>query len=127
LILDGQIEDLSQALDGGVDRGGVDPGLAHLVGAVAVDLGDRDLAQPVLGEEGQKMVAELPFVVDERPRAQLVAAFVEPARGELVEGGIFRRGGWLLGIVGLPGPAADVGKDVLEFGLGSLSGPPVGA
>jgi hypothetical protein len=54
--------------------------------AVAVDFGDRDLREAMLGEEGQQVVAQLPGVVRQgRGGEPFIAQRVQPVRGELVE------------------------------------------
>ena len=81
------VEDLRQPLDRLVDRGRVDRALADLQLAVAVDLGDRDLRQRVLGEVRQQVPGQLPLVVEQRVAPQpLVLHRLEPVGGELVEG-----------------------------------------
>jgi hypothetical protein len=91
VVLDGELENLSQPRERLVDRLGRDDALLDLGLPVAVDLFDRDLGQPVAGEEGQQVMGQLPTVDRDRARPQLVLAARKPLRGELVEGRVARR------------------------------------
>lgn len=122
LLRDGQ--DLPEARDRLVDRLRRERLLAHLEGAVAVDLSDGDLRQVVAVEEGQEVVAELPRVVGEGVRTQLAAPRLEPLGGELVE----RRAGWRLhrgAGTRRPQSSLHIGEDVAQLGLGLRSRPAV--
>jgi hypothetical protein len=67
-------------------RGGFDcPVLGQLVLAVAVNLWDGDLREPVILEVGQQVNAELPQVVQARVLAPLAFGGREPRCGELVK------------------------------------------
>jgi hypothetical protein len=127
LALDSDLEDLSEPRDRLVDRRRRDRPLAHLLLPVSVDLGNRDLRQPVLGKERQHVVAELPGVVLKRGlRKSLVPQAVEPLGRELVEGRLRRRLLRLLRLVRRPDAAPHVGQDVRQLVLGLATTPPFG-
>ena len=79
----GNGEDLPEPGDRLVDRLGAEDVLADLVLAIAVDLGDGDLAELVEVEERQQVVGQLPAVVGDRRLAQLLGASGQPFRREL--------------------------------------------
>ena len=86
LPLDGDVEDLRKPLNRLVDRGRVDRPLADLQLPVAVDLGDRDLGERVLGEVRQQVLGQLPLVVEEGVgREPLGLHRFEPLGRELME------------------------------------------
>jgi hypothetical protein len=75
----------------GVDRGLADRVFADLVLAVAVDLGERDLREPVFGEERQEVVSQFVAVVAGGGWLDFGALEREPVRGELEEPSGFLR------------------------------------
>lgn len=96
--------------------------VADLAGAVAINLGDRDLGEAMVLEEWEQVAGERPLVVLDGARGDLVAARLEPLRGELVEGGVLGGCGGRRGLWWLPGPAADVGEDILQLGVRAAAG-----
>jgi hypothetical protein len=115
-------EDLPKSRDRLVDRLGREDLLAHLELAIAVDLGDQDLRQPVGVEERQQVIADLPCVIGNRRLARFATAGLQPRRCELVERRRLRRlrrsvDTWR------PEAALNVGEDVAQLGLGFLPRP----
>ncbi|HEV2998343.1 MAG TPA: hypothetical protein VGX16_04500 [Solirubrobacteraceae bacterium] len=155
LVLEGDVEDLPETGDRLVDRGrgegaaslavlapprvgvleghrfALGGGGADLLGfgdlglAIAVYLGDRDLREAMLAEEGEEVAGELPFVVKAGTFPPFALGGVEPFGGEVVEGGVpvDLRGRWGLGDGRLPGASLDVGHRVPELLLGFLAAP----
>ena len=124
VVLDGDLEDLPEAGDRLVDRLGRKRRLVDLASAVAVDLDDRDLRQPMPGEERQQVIAQLPLVVEHGVGCPLAAVSVEPLAGEPVER-------WIGLDVNLkrrsrraPDPSPNVGQDVLQLVFGVRPVPP---
>ncbi len=125
VVLDREIENLRQALERRIDRGRVDHALADLGVAIAVDLGDRDLAEPMAMEERQQVMAQLPAVVVERRLPQLAASTLEPHRGELVKRRVPDDGRGRRRFRRAPQTSPHIRKDVLQLDLGLTARPAV--
>ena len=103
------VDDLDHQRTAGIDRGLAEGVFADLVLAVAVDLGERDLRDPVFGEERQEVVGQFVAVVAGGGRLDFGALEREPVRGELEKPSVFVRL-WLLTSGGLPGAEFDVAQ-----------------
>ena len=112
VVLDGDLEDLPEAGDRLVDRLGRQRGFVDLASAVSVDLGDRDLRQPMPGEERQQVIAQLPLVVEHGVGCPLAAVSVEPLAGELVERWVGLDVDLTRRIRRAPDASSNVGQDV---------------
>jgi hypothetical protein len=67
-VVNGNVENLGQALERLIDLRSRELSLSHLRLLVAVHLSHGDRWQTVILEEGQQVVAECPFVVLDRSR-----------------------------------------------------------
>jgi hypothetical protein len=77
-------------------RGGSEPtGMGDLLLAVAIDLRDGDLGEPVLGEERQQMLGQVVAVAASGIRCELEALEREPIRGELEKPRVLLRLRWM--------------------------------
>jgi hypothetical protein len=125
LILDGDLEDLAEAGDRLVDRLCGERRLVDLALAVPVDLGDRDLGEPMAREDRQEVVAELPLVVENGIGRPLAPMGVEPLAREHVERRVRLDLNFEPRSGRAPDPAANVGEHIPELILGTRPAPTV--